>query len=324
MKTLSVLIVGKKGILTWQEDLRDAFERLGCRCTIFYVNPGSLTEWFQKKRLGAIPFQSDVFKGRFQKMVQDVEPKLILFLGMVALPKHFMAFIDSITPEDTTIAGWMPDCVDRIPYTDYDLFDVLFYFDTYMRKFLAEVYKDLNKTVHLPLAVNEHRYFRQKRRRKDRLLFAGSYSADRLDLLNTSGEKIPLDIYGPGFGKFFGIRFGLRLSSEKLNSLFNSYVACLNINQKPNTMNGLNLRPFEATAAGSLVFNENVPDLAQSFEPDKEVLVYRSSDELIDKYTAIMKDETRINKIAEAGYRRTLSEHTYIHRAKFMITSLGL
>ena len=89
-------------------------------------------------------------------------------------------------------------------------------------------------------------------------------------------------------------------------------------------MNGLNLRPFEATAARSLVVNEDVPDLAQVFEPDREIMVFQSLEEIVEKFVAISKDAPLREKIAESGYRRTLNEHTFVHRANFITKHLGL
>ena len=251
MKNISVLIVGKKGILNWQEDLQDAFQRLGCRSAIFYVNPASIAEWIDKKKSGSIPFLSNAFRKRFRQAVRHSRPELILFLGMIVLPRSFIDFLVSITPEATITAAWMPDCVDRAPYADYGKVDTVFYFDSYLKPYLMKIYPDESKLVFLPLAVNEKQYFDQQKERESRLLFAGTCTGDRLKLLAALEGRIPLEIIGPGCKTLMGKRYGPRLSPDILNASFNAYDAALNINQKPNTMYGLNLRPFEASAAGS-------------------------------------------------------------------------
>jgi len=137
-------------------------------------------------------------------------------------------------------------------------------------------------------------------------------------------KEAPLDVIGPHCRSIFGVNMGMRLSPHRLNHLYNTYEACLNLNQKPNTINGLNFRPFEATAVGCLVFNENVPDLAEIFEPGKEIVTYGSVEELMEKYNMLSKDAPRRKKIAEQGSQRTLSEHTFTHRAEFIIKDLGI
>ncbi len=324
MKNVSVLIVGKKGILNWQEDLKAAFLSLGCRCTVFYMNPDSIIERLDKKRSGAPPFHSVFFQKRFQECVIHNSPQIILFLGMVAIPKDFMDFINTIASEETIKAGWMPDCIDEIPYSGYSTFDAIFYFDSYLEHLIKKIYQDKKSSVFLPLAVNEKKYSDQKKNRNHRVLFAGTCTEERLKLITALNGRIPLDIMGPGCKNIFGKRYGFRLSSKKLNSLFNTYFAALNINQRPNTINGLNFRPFETAAAGSLVFNETVPDLPRIFEPDKEVVVYQSAEELIEKFNEISSNKSQSDKITQAGLRRTLSEHTFVHRARSILQHLGV
>ena len=324
MKHRSILIVGKKGILNWQEDLKKAFQGLGCRCEVFYVNPGSWKERKEKKRFGGTPFASEVFKKRFKDTVSNCRPQVILFLNMLVLPQNFFAFINEIVPNSIVAAGWMADCVNRISHSDYSLFDRLYYFDSHMKHFLKELYDDDAKISFLPLAVNEHQYFDQKKARKNRLLFAGSCTKERLRMFYEVKKEIPMDVIGPHCRSIFSVNMGMRLSPSRLNHLYNTYEACMNINQKPNTINGLNFRPFEATAAGSLVFNENVPDLAEIFEPEKEIVTYGSVEELIEKYNRLLKDAPRRKKIAESGFQRALSEHTFTHRAEFIIKDLGI
>jgi len=323
MNQLSVLIVGKKGILHWQEDLRDAFERTGCRSTLFYVNPASITEWIEKKKSGVTPFLSDAFQMRFHQKVKHTAPKLILFLGMFMVPKAFLDFIHAITPEGTVTAAWMPDCVDRIPYAEYGRFDTVFYFDSYLKSHLRTIYPDDDNLVYLPLAVNEKQFVDRGVPRKARMIFAGTCSRERLALISSIQGTVLLYVTGPGRRNLMGKRYGCRLSPQKHNTLFNAYDAALNINQKPNTINGLNFRAFEASAAGSCVFNQKVPDLPQLFEPDKEMVVYADAADLTDKYFRISKDSSMKAAIAQAGLRRTLAEHTFVHRARFILRHLG-
>jgi len=51
------------------------------------------------------------------------------------------------------------------------------------------------------------------------------------------------------------------------------------------------------------------------FEPDKEVLSYRSAEECIEKINYIIEHENERREIAAAGQRRTLREHTFDNRA---------
>ena len=78
-----------------------------------------------------------------------------------------------------------------------------------------------------------------------------------------------------------------------------------------------NMRIFEATRAGSLLLTEYAPNLENMFEIGKEIICYRSFEELADLasyYCKESNDSTRRN-VAIAGYTRTLSSHTIELRA---------
>ena len=56
---------------------------------------------------------------------------------------------------------------------------------------------------------------------------------------------------------------------------------------------------------------DNLPDL---FDPEKEVVTYRSADEAVQKIKYYLDHESERAAIAKAGQERTLREHTYYHR----------
>ncbi len=75
-----------------------------------------------------------------------------------------------------------------------------------------------------------------------------------------------------------------------------------------------NMRLFEATGVGATLVTEAAPNLANLFEPDREVVTYADGDELVERVQALLADEAHAVRIAAAGQRRTLREHTYVQR----------
>jgi spore maturation protein CgeB len=65
-------------------------------------------------------------------------------------------------------------------------------------------------------------------------------------------------------------------------------------------------------------------ELAGYFEPDREVLMYRSQDELVDKVRYALDHPEEAEKVREAGYQRALRDHTYQHRYEQLFAALGL
>lgn len=78
----------------------------------------------------------------------------------------------------------------------------------------------------------------------------------------------------------------------------------------------VNIRMYEATGVGSLLLTDNKSNIKEFFEPNKEVVVYNSKEECLDKIKYLLEHEDERKKIAIAGQKRTLAEHTYKHRSK--------
>jgi spore maturation protein CgeB len=76
-----------------------------------------------------------------------------------------------------------------------------------------------------------------------------------------------------------------------------------------------NARLFEATGMGACLITDWKANLPQLFEPDTEVVTYRSIDECIEKVNYLLGHETERQRIAAAGQKRTLRDHTYVQRA---------
>ncbi|MBI4032677.1 glycosyltransferase family 1 protein [Candidatus Berkelbacteria bacterium] len=77
-----------------------------------------------------------------------------------------------------------------------------------------------------------------------------------------------------------------------------------------------NMRLFEATGVGTMLITDWKKNLGEFFEPGKEVETYRSPEELADKVRYYLSHDSARAKIARAGQRRTLREHTYARRMK--------
>lgn len=89
----------------------------------------------------------------------------------------------------------------------------------------------------------------------------------------------------------------------------------LNIHADSSPRFASNMRLFEITGTGTCMvtdWKENLPEL---FEPDKEVVVYKTVDECVEKVRWLLEHPKEREEIASAGQRRTLKEHTYMHRA---------
>lgn len=71
-------------------------------------------------------------------------------------------------------------------------------------------------------------------------------------------------------------------------------------------------RLFEAAACGTAILSDGWEGLDEFFEPGREILVVRSTE---DALAALERGDEEIAAIARAGRERVLAEHTSDHRA---------
>jgi spore maturation protein CgeB len=83
-------------------------------------------------------------------------------------------------------------------------------------------------------------------------------------------------------------------------------------------------RNFEVPGCGGFLLTERVPHLERYFELGVEVAVYEDFGDLLVQLPRWLEDEQARARVAEAGYRRVLSEHTYDHRFNAVFGELGL
>jgi spore maturation protein CgeB len=80
-----------------------------------------------------------------------------------------------------------------------------------------------------------------------------------------------------------------------------------------------NLRLYEATGVGTLLITDWKANLHEMFEPDKEVVAYRSSEECAEMIQHYLEHDEEREAIARAGQQRTLRDHTYYKRMQELV-----
>jgi len=76
----------------------------------------------------------------------------------------------------------------------------------------------------------------------------------------------------------------------------------------------LHLREFEVPMCGALYFTNYSDELTEFYEPDREVVIFRSEYELVDKVKYYLTHPDEAGKIRKAGYQRAIKCHTYHRR----------
>lgn len=103
----------------------------------------------------------------------------------------------------------------------------------------------------------------------------------------------------------FGLEMYQTLRRSKLS--FNSHTD-ISVNSASN------MRLFEATGAGSCLVTDWKANLNRLFEPDHEVVAYKSAGDCVEKVKWLLAHPEASAAIAQAGQKRTLKDHTFIQR----------
>ncbi|MGZ4357704.1 MAG: glycosyltransferase family protein [Gaiellaceae bacterium] len=83
-----------------------------------------------------------------------------------------------------------------------------------------------------------------------------------------------------------------------------------------------NMRLYEATGVGALLLTDAKQNLGELFA-DGEVVAYHGEDELVQMIDYYLAHEDERRAVADAGQRRTLTDHTYAVRMKELAEILG-
>ena len=119
----------------------------------------------------------------------------------------------------------------------------------------------------------------------------------------------PLEPYERHHDRFhppvFGLEYYALLASSRVT---------LNVHIDAVSTHATNLRLYEATGMGACLLTDWKPNLSELFEPDSEVVDYRSAEECAEKARYLLAHDAERRRIAEAGQRRTLRDHTQADR----------
>jgi spore maturation protein CgeB len=121
-------------------------------------------------------------------------------------------------------------------------------------------------------------------------------------------------------------RCGPPLSDDELIAMYSRSRISLGFTQvaSPDQIKQVRLRDFEATMSGAFYLVEHFDELADFFEPDKEIVFFHDRDDLIDKARFYLVNDTARERIREAGMRRARAEHTWHARFEMVFRKIGL
>ncbi len=325
LAAVRILLLGKRGSLVlWLENLHHACVRLGHAVQVFAINGDNLRSRLRAKWWGRDSANAVWMLARFECMLAQFRPDLVLVAGVFGVPVAYYQILHTLARRPL-IAGLVGDRFPAESQERANACDRLYFTDT---RFFhdAEVAGFTTPGRYLPLAVDPTLFTLGVAARRSELLFVASRTPFRETVVR--GLASPALVIGTDWSAL--ARNGIhpvknhKIRRHTLIRLYQHHRAVLNVRNEANVEYGLNQRSFEPLACGALVLNDDLLDVPLCFEPGREILVYRDTDELNALVERLQRDHAWVARIAEAGRGRVLAEHTYVHRVQTILSDLNL
>lgn len=177
----------------------------------------------------------------------------------------------------------------------------------------------IEEKTDLALYVTLEKNYRIKAKQ---LIYMLSGFLKRLKLEKLS-ERIPILEYGKSPVKSYSVAL-LKANHEPLYgidmyNLFHRSKIVLNIHIGVAGDYAGNMRMFEVTGVGSCLLTDNKKNMGDLFEADREVIMYDSPEDCINKVKWLLGHDEERGKIARMGQKKTLEMHTVENRCKSII-----
>lgn len=145
-------------------------------------------------------------------------------------------------------------------------------------------------------------------------MFLGPYCSalDRKKTLQELAGKYPVAIYTDSDTSELKniVNKGIADSETMMPKIFHCSKINLNITSKT-IQTGLPLRIFDVLASEGFLITNYQPEIQQYFEPDVDLVVYESMDDLKEKVAYYLSHDEERMMIAENGYRKIKKSFTY-------------
>jgi spore maturation protein CgeB len=161
------------------------------------------------------------------------------------------------------------------------------------------------------------------------VVFVGRCSAHRTEiLLAVLSTTKKVAIYGPRWlsaclrnPKLMMAYKGSGIYGAALNQLYNDSKAVLNVvaRQDASISSGVNMRPYEIIASGSLLLSDEYLEMDSGLVSGKNAIFYQDKSDLQTQLKSLLNNSMHIEEIALSGYRYLGNRFTYDEMAREIV-----
>lgn len=316
--------------INWASHMIPEFRKLGHQADIVIGNARpAQSRWAEENGLSGSASSAEIVREQIRQFRPDI-------LWTCSAPKYLGAFLQSIKACCGNIVSWHAEW--RGELRDWTGVDCILsshanFVDMFRRM-------GLRSEIVLPCVNPEivEACLSQAPERHREVIFYGTLSTatfgNRLRFLRAVTRRVHCEIYAKPIvwqrrpwplrnflTQLQHVPFALRnrfqppvFGRDLLRLIASSKIV---LNAHVDSADGLagNIRMFEVTAMGALLLTDWSPNIAQLFEPGKEIVTYNNAADAVEKLRYYLGRPEELQAIASAGQQRTLGCHNSRVRA---------
>ncbi len=117
-------------------------------------------------------------------------------------------------------------------------------------------------------------------------------------------------------GRSYGGGFVYKQDYAKVAQLSKIFLA---FDAIPSLRKSMSARMYTAVGCGAFYMCEHVEGIEEVLMPDRDIVTFRSEDEMIDKIRYYLNNDSERRTIANAGQNHVLNNHTYTERTRQLL-----
>ncbi len=301
------------GHSSFRKPITKTFLHLGWEVKFFDYRKGDLLIRILRflPIVGGFKKAKEAINKKIVKIARSYDPKLIFVNKGELIPK---VVIQEIKSKNNRIINLFPEYLNywKMARDLSSFYDIFLVFDYPLLKRLNKIGR--KNAYYLPFGAEIEK--KEDRKKIYDISFIGTWRKSRENTLKKLSE-FNLNIWGDSRWYNSSLKQfvkGGRISQQKMKDIIKKSKINLNIYFAGFKLDGAALRVFEVTGCGEFLLSEYKNSISKLYKLGKEVVCYRTIQEMKKKITYFLNNPEEREKIALWGYNRARKNHTWEKR----------
>ncbi len=267
-------------------------------------------------RWNYLAYGKEKMNDMFLKFIEKEKPNCIfMWINCDEYDLDKLLMIRKISPK-TQVLLFFGD--DDTQFENFSRYFILFldYGLIAQKKYIPHYHKDGIKNVFFVMGLDKNYFKPLNLEKKYDVTFIGDPRGKRegrYELIKFLKEKnIKIKLFGWNWEKYpeFKDIYGGPLESKKMVEVLNQSKINLCFSKAGDGRTHLKGKVFEASACKTFILTEFCEDYLELFEEEKEIVMFKSREELLQKIKYYLKNEKQRERIANAAYKKTIQKYS--------------